>query len=217
MKMEKAFVFDMDGTLFDTESLLAKALRAVSEGHGENPEVDDFYPTTCGTTLPVAEQLYKGFFGQDYPFEERRQEMREWVGEYVEKNGMPIKPGAVELLEYLKANQYKIALATSSTRRSAESHLERSDFMKYFDVTVCGDEIKKCKPDPEIFLAACKKLGVEPECAYAAEDSYNGVKAAAAAGMTVFMIPDLVPATEEINRLAFKVCESLSDVLEYIK
>lgn len=70
----------MDGVLFDTELLLMEALREVSLRHGENAEVDDFYPTTCGTTLPVAKLLYKGFFGEEYPFEERRQEMREWVG-----------------------------------------------------------------------------------------------------------------------------------------
>ncbi|MBO7217497.1 MAG: HAD family phosphatase, partial [Clostridia bacterium] len=132
----KGFIFDMDGTLFDTEILTQEALRAVSKKYGECDDVDEFYPTTCGTNLPDAKLLYKKFFGEEYPFESRREEMRKWIRSYIDKNGIPVKKGAIELLNFLKEHGYKIAIATSSTRISAEGHIKTADFEKYFDVIV---------------------------------------------------------------------------------
>ena len=214
--MEKAFIFDMDGILFDTEALTEEALRAVSRRHGEREDVDEFYPTTCGTTLATAKLLYKAHFGEDYPFEERRAEMRSWMREEIAKNGIPIKKGARDLLCFLKAEGYKIALATSSTRASAEGHLEAAGFTEYFDATVCGDDITHSKPHPEIFLTAAKKLGVTPENCFVAEDSYLGVEAGAAAGMRVFMIPDMNPPREKEKTLAYMICDSLTDIKKHL-
>ena len=215
--MEKAFIFDMDGTLFDTETLLQEGLRAVSRKYGERDDVDEFYPTTCGTTLPNAKLLYEAFYGKNYPFYERREEIRAWMKEFIDKNGIPVKKGAKELLVYLKENGYKIALATSSTRASAEEHIRKANFEKFFDATVCGDEIKNSKPHPEIFLISAEKLGVEPEKCYVAEDSYLGVESGAKAGMKVFMIPDMNPPREKEKELAYKICEDLFEVMDCIK
>lgn len=127
---------------------------------------------------------------------------------------MPIKKGSRELLGHLKENGYRIALATSSTRASAEAHLTASGLLKYFDATVCGDEVKNSKPDPEIYLKAAGKLGTEPGLTYAVEDSYLGVEAASNAGMTVFMVPDLNPPREKEKTLAYKICDSLFDIIK---
>lgn len=214
--MEKAFIFDMDGTLFDTEILTQEGLRAVSRKYGERDDIDEFYPTTCGTTLPTAKLLYEAFYGSDYPFYERREEVRRWMRDFIEENGIPVKKGAEELLIFLKENGYKIALATSATRASAEGHINKAGFSKYFDATVCGDEIEKSKPDPEIFLTAAKKLGVAPENCFVAEDSYLGVESGAAAGMKVFMIPDMNPPREKEKALAYMICESLTDIKKHL-
>ncbi len=215
--MQKAFIFDMDGLLFDTELLTQEALRAISRKYGEREDVDEFYPTTCGTTLATAKILYKNFFGSDYPFTERREEMRQWIREQIYEYGIPVKRGAEELLKFLKEKGYKIALATSTTRASAEGHLKKAGFVHYFDATVCGDEIEKAKPNPEIFLKAAKKLGVKPENCFVGEDSYLGVEAGAAAGMRVFMIPDMNPPREREQRLAYKICDSLLQVKQHLK
>ncbi len=215
--MEKAFIFDMDGTLFDTETLLQEGLRAVSRKYGERDDIDEFYPTTCGTTLPDAKLLYEAFYGNDYPFYQRREEIRAWMKEFIHKNGIPIKKGAKELLTYLKENGYKIALATSSTRDSAVEHIKKAKFEKFFDATVCGDEIKNSKPHPEIFLTAAEKLGVSAEKCYVVEDSYLGVESGAKAGMKVFMIPDMNPPREKEKLLAYKICGDLTEIICYIK
>lgn len=215
--MKKALIFDMDGTLFDTEILTMEGLRAVSRKYGENDDVDKFYPTTCGTTLPTAKLLYEEFYGNDYPFYERREEVREWMKEFIDTNGIPLKRGAKEILDFLRKEGFKIALATSATRKSAESHLKKAHFEGYFDATVCGDEVKNSKPNPEIFLKAAEKLGVNPLECYVAEDSYLGVEAGFNAGMTVFMIPDMNPPREKEKTLAYKICESLLEVIDELK
>ena len=215
--MKKAFIFDMDGTLFDTEALTKEGLRAVSRKHGERDDIDNFYPSTCGLTVSNAELLYRGFYGENYPFYERREELRKWIKEFIDTKGIPIKKGAEELLGYLKENGYKIALATSSTRASAEGHIKKADFEKYFDVTVCGDEIKNSKPHPEIFLTVAEKLGVSPENCYVAEDSYLGVESGVAAGMKVFMIPDMNPPREKEKATAYKICQDLEEIIDCIK
>ena len=215
--MDKAFIFDMDGTLFDTETLTKEAVRAVSHKHGEREDIDEFYPTTCGLTVEKAEELYHKFYGETYPFYERRNEVRQWMKNSIETNGIPVKKGAKELLEHLKDKGYKIALATSATRASAEGHIRKADFEKYFDVSVCGDEIANSKPHPEIFLTAAKKLGISPEKCFVAEDSYLGVESGVAAGMKVFMIPDINPPREQEKDTAYKICNNLLEVIDYIK
>ena len=82
---------------------------------------------------------------------------------------------------------------------------------------VCGDEIKNSKPHPEIFLTAAKKLGVNPENCYVAEDSYNGVEAGVAAGMKVFMVPDMNLPRQKEKDLAYKICKDLLQIIDYIK
>ena len=213
--MEKAIVFDMDGVIFDTEILTQEALQQVSNRYGEG-DVSNFFPTTTGVSIAEAKELYHGFFGKDYPYEQRRAEMREYIAEYVAKNGMPVKEGAEEVLSYLKCNNYKIALATSSSRPSVESHLKSSGFARFFDVVVCGDEIKNGKPAPDIYLTACKKLSVDLGDRLIIKNSYNGVRSAAAAGLKVFMIPDLNPANAEMKSLAFAVLCSIAELLKYL-
>ena len=222
--MIKAFIFDMDGTLFDTESVTKESLRAISRKHGEREDIDEFYPTTCGATIEKAKLLYDAFYGTDYPFYgtdypfyERREEMRQWIRDFIDTNGVPVKKGAKELLTYLKDNGYKIALATSATRASAEGHIKKAGFEHFFDATVCGDEIKNSKPHPEIFLTAAQKLGIAPENCAVAEDSYLGVESGTAAGMQVFMVPDMNPPRDKEKTLAFKICNDLLEVMDYLK
>ena len=130
----------------------------------------------------------------------------------VEEEGLPMKTGARELLEYVKAEGYKVGIATSSSGDYAKGNLIQARIYKYFDGGVFGDMVTKAKPDPEIYLAACQKIGVSPGECMALEDSPAGIRSASRAGMIPVMVPDLVEPTEEIRKMTYAVCKSLWEV-----
>ena len=136
--------------------------------------------------------------------------------EIMEKTGIPMKPGAKELLRTAKAAGLRIALATSSSRDHAEAMLVRYDLAQFFDGCVCGDMVTRSKPDPEIYEKACQLIDVPAAYAVALEDAPSGVRSAAAAGMRVIVVPDLMEPSEEILALAWKRCDSLVDVIGMI-
>ena len=106
-----------------------------------------------------------------------------------------------------------MAVATSSSREYAMGNLIRAGIDSYFDSVVCGDMVKKAKPDPEIYQKASESLGIPPEYCMAFEDAPGGILSAHQAGMKVIMVPDLVQPTEEIRKLTYRVCDSLADVI----
>ena len=98
-----------------------------------------------------------------------------------------------------------------------EAELRDAGVLEFFDELVTGDVVKRSKPDPEIYLLACDKIGAVPERCYAIEDSYNGVRSAAGGGLRPIMVPDLLPANDEMKSLVETVQESLPDVIGYLK
>ena len=128
---------------------------------------------------------------------------------------LPVKAGVREILSWIKEHGIKIALASSTRRAIVEAELKAAGLYDYFDKVICGDMVEKSKPAPDIFLKACNELGVRPCDAYAIEDSYNGVRSAQSAGLKCIMVPDLVPATDEMRELAERVLPDLMAVVEY--
>mgnify|MGYP003272422109 CR=1 FL=1 len=135
----------------------------------------------------------------------------------VKREGLPIKTGVYELLDYLKQVGFKIGLASSTSVAGVRSHLKEAKIEDYFQVIVGGDMVTNGKPDPEIYLRACRELGVVSENAIAIEDSHNGIRAAHAAGMKTVMVPDLMPLTEEIEPLLYQNMESLLKVRDFFE
>ena len=128
-----------------------------------------------------------------------------------------MKPGVVELLRYLKGAGKKIALASSTRRQTVMNQLRDAKILAYFDAVICGDMVTRSKPAPDIFLKACEELSVAPERAYAVEDSYNGIRSASAGGLRPIMVPDLLPANEEMEKLAEVILPSLLSVRDYLR
>ncbi len=95
--------------------------------------------------------------------------------------------------------------------------MEHSGLGRYFQAVVTGDQVSKSKPDPEIYRAACQRLGVSPAKAVAVEDSPNGIRSALSAGMTAVMIPDLIPSSPELDSLIWKKFDDLSSLLHYLQ
>jgi HAD superfamily hydrolase (TIGR01509 family) len=128
-----------------------------------------------------------------------------------------VKPGALEIVAWAKGEGLPVAVATSTRRGRAEHHLERVGLLERLDALVTRDDVTDAKPAPEPYLAAAGLLGVAPGLALALEDSANGVRSAAAAGVPVVMVPDVLAPTDELRGLALGVVPSLHDVLALLK
>ena len=110
----------------------------------------------------------------------------------------------------------KIAIASSSTREEVTTQMEMLGALPYFDTCVCGDQVTKSKPDPEIFLLACEALGVKPEEGVGLEDSFNGVRSCKASGLYTIMVPDIIQPDDEMKSLADVILPSLKDVQDFL-
>ncbi len=208
-----AAIFNMDGTLFDTERLRFSTLKQASTQIFGQPISDAVLTDSLGLSARKAEALARQHYGPDYPYSAIRQRADELELAYVRKYGVPLKPGLFEVLEHLKAAGLLLAVATSSRRAIAEEYLINAGVMKYFDITVCGDEVARGKPHPEIFLTASASLNCEPQHCLSFEDSENGIRSAAAAGTLVIAIRDIKEPCAEVRALAFRYCQCMTDFL----
>ena len=123
-----------------------------------------------------------------------------------------MKAGAAELIGDLAARDLPMAVATSTFRRIAEHHLRRAGFLNHFGAVCTREDVTRGKPHPDLFLAAAEKLGVRAERCLVLEDSYPGVRAAHASGAMTIMVPDMLPATDELRALCIAVVRDLHDV-----
>lgn len=214
--MAGAVIFDMDGLMFDTETLYSKAWEYAGQITGFKI-TDDLLEPMRGANQKACIQRFKEHFGKGFDYGYVRQFKSEYVESYLKEKGVPCKPGLFELMNYLKNNDFKIALATSTLRTEAERYLLLADVYRYFDVLVFGDMIEKGKPFPDIYLKAAEKLYEPPENCFVLEDSYNGIKAGYSAGCKVIMIPDKLEPDEYIQKMLYKRCNSLGEVIDVCK
>lgn len=212
----QAIVFDMDGVIFDSEIKVVECWRVIADKYGI-PNIDDAVRECFGCNQVEAKERFLRRYGADFPYVEYKKEMSDLFHLRYDNGKLPLKPGVVEIMEYLKTNGKKIALATSTRRVTVESGLTWAGLIDYFDAIICGDMVERSKPAPDIYLKACETLGVEPGDAYAIEDSYNGIRSAHAAGLMPIMVPDMMEPDEEMEQLSVAIIESLEKVVEYIK
>lgn len=211
----KAVVFDMDGLMFDTERVFVKAWDYAGEKMGLG-KTGYMVLKTLGVNVNASKQIWIEEFGDRYNEEDLRKYSKEFINDYYSKNKVPIKKGLYVLLDYLRENGYKLAVASSTKRSEVEQHLKNAGVFDYFEAVICGDMVEKSKPEPEIYLKACEALGVEPTEALALEDSRNGLLSAYRAGMKVIMVPDLWEADEEVKGFLWKMCNDLEEVKEFL-
>jgi HAD superfamily hydrolase (TIGR01509 family) len=212
----KAIVFDMDGVLFDTEILCMKSWVAVAEKNGL-PGMEDIFPQCIGLNANDSRRIVLDAYGEDFDYPGFRKQASVWFWDYIEQNGLPVKPGVGELLDWLKTMPIAVGLASSTKRESVCHHLEDAGIRDSFSVIVTGDMVEHSKPLPDIYLRACRELGVEPCQAYAIEDSPNGIRSAYAAGMRPLLVPDMLAPDEEIRGKSFCVFKDLNEVLAYFQ
>lgn len=191
-----SIIFDMDGTLLDTQKICIPAWDWAGERQGFK-NVGECIPDVCGTNAVG----WTKYLMQKYPtmnVELFNAEMREYIIKHLV---VKYKPGAQKLLKFLKENGIKIALATGSSKETIEHHLKAVGATEIFDVIIPGTAVENGKPAPDIFLLAANKLGVDAKDCYVLEDSANGIIAAHNAGMKCIGIPDVVEFNSETKTL----------------
>ena len=212
----KALIFDMDGVIFDTERVYLNTWIKVFKDYGYEMSME-IYTSVMGTGRKNVKNVFLDVFGQDLPINEMYKEKDDQLLDIIRKGQVPLKEGAKELLSAARKKGYKIALATSANRERLDIQLKTKDMEQYFDAIVCGDDISKGKPDPEIFLKACYKLDLKPENCIVIEDSPAGTKGAYDGKFTGFHVEDLKEADEEILKYCHKSFKSLLEIKEYLK
>ena len=206
-----AVIFDMDGLLLDSESLALRALTAVAGRMGIDAP-PDFCHQMIGIPVDRCLLLVRKRFGPEFPCENYLAAAADYAEDLIRSGLLSLKPGALELLSQLDELGIPKAIATSSSRAKAETHLRAAGILDRFDAIATRDDVKHGKPSPDLFLKAASLVGADPSRCLALEDSYNGIRAAQAAGMRVIMVPDLLPATEEMRKTCLLIAPDLHAV-----
>ena len=199
LKPFAAVVFDMDGTLLDTELVFKEIVWDVTRGLGFEMTTD-VHGRMVGSSHEATNALLVEAYGVAFPYEMFDAECRRLM-KARRAQSVPVKTGVPEFLAELKARRIPMAVATSSRSPHALTHLGTAGLLDMFQAIVTRDEVTNPKPHPEPYLTAARHLGVTPASCLAIEDSHSGVRAAHGAGMQTVMVPDLVPPSDEIRAL----------------
>ena len=212
----RGILFDMDGLMFDTERISSLAFDHVEKELGI--DLRSGMPDMTGRSVKDIARLYWEKYGPDYDFYGIREKRIAFTRQYIREHGLPVKPGLRELVKYLRVHGYRWAMATSSSREAAERNLGLTGMLDDFPCRICGDMVERSKPDPQTFLLAMQKLGAQSpaQCAVF-EDSRNGLLAGATGGFPVFLVPDLIEPTPEMQALCCATCKTLSDAIALLQ
>ena len=213
--MTKTVVFDMDGVLFDTERLYIECWEQIAD-EAKLENIGMVLRECTGTNEQKTKEIMRTYYGNDFDLSCYYVRVKEIFQKHIREHGMPMKKGVHELLFYLKESGYRIGLASSTKVAEVKEELKSAGIDGYFDVIVGGDMVEESKPNPEIYLLACNKLGIEPKEAIAIEDSLNGIQSAYRAGMKPIMVPDLVAPTMQIEKMLFAELDSLLEVRDFL-
>lgn len=214
--MKKAVIFDMDGLMIDSERVTYNEYVKKLHLLGHDDFTEALYKNCLGKNKQGICQVFIDHYGKDFPMSEVWDDVHIWIDESL-RAYVPKKKGLDNLLQYLKENGYKTIVATSSARARVDEILKNAGITEFFDDSICGDEVTHGKPNPEIFLTACQKLGVTPDEALVLEDSEAGILAAFDGHIDVICVPDMKYPELEFSKKTTKIVESLDDIIDYLK
>lgn len=209
-------IFDMDGLMFNTESLAIYTWIEAGESYGIHIS-ESIVVESIGLDIQGAEKVFKKHLGEDFPYHEIRNLRLKYARDYIDENGIPVKKGLQELLDFLDQKPVLKAVATSTERERTEHLLLSAGVKDKFDVVICGDDVSNGKPEPDIFLAAARELNCKKDECVVLEDSANGIIAASRANMIPFLVFDIEKPDKTIKKLAKKSFNSLLEVRDYFQ
>ena len=215
MNKKSALIFDMDGVLFDTERVYLESCQRAASGMGLG-DVGELCLSCIGITAEMTRRRFLEYFGDEEILRSFWGEAGRITRETLDRE-IPLKPGAREILVYLRERDIPTALASSTRTEIVRRELTQTGLIDHFSVIVGGDAVKNSKPHPEIFLKAAELLEKEPGECIIIEDSVNGIRAAEAAGITALLIPDLMIPEENIVRRAYAAVDSLFEAMELLE
>ena len=208
-------LFDMDGTLFDTEKHYQWAWRkAIADAGYELDASEVLKLRSLGAPYNVAQ--FQEWFGEEVDYRAIRQERVDLMKDML-AHEIPLKPQVPQTLEKLRHMGYSMAVVTATAQEQAVSNLKLAGLLPFFDHVISASMVKRGKPAPDVYLHACEVLGVQPENCYAVEDSPNGVMSAHAAGCRTIMIPDLSQPDAELSRLLYRKLDTFGELINILK
>ena len=181
------------------------------------PKIVEHYLEFVGRSRADNQQHILELMGDDFPAGEYMDRCRVLIQQTMEQKGVPLKPGVREILDFLRQRRIPMALATSTHLDHTLRRLELAGLDGYFKAIITGDQVEHSKPDPEIYAKACQALGTDPAHTLAVEDSRNGILSASSAGMPAVMIPDLIPATADLEERFYCKCASLLELRDMLR
>lgn len=211
----KGVAFDFDGVILDSEVAVLDCWKIVAREQGI-PDIEKFCESVIGLDIPSSKKKFEEIYQGRFSYDENRLLRKEVFMNRFFEGKIPLKKNVRETLAYLKEKGIKVALATSTYSETIRKEMEFLKIDQYFDKVICGDMVTKGKPHPEIFHTAASALGLAPEEVIGVEDSYNGIRAAKAAGLYTVMVPDLLPPTDEIKKLTDNIFENVYEITTLI-
>ena len=212
---EKAFIFDLDGTLIDTEKLYRKYWPMALADYGYELS-DERALMLRSLGRPFAPIRFKEWYGEDFDYNLVRQRRKEYVEGHIAKFGVELRPGVKEILEYLRDKKITVAIATATDLERTVKYLEMTGIREFFTDIICATMVEHGKPAPDIYQYACRTLNMNPADCFAVEDAPNGVKSAFDAGLKVIFIPDQAPSDDSFNRMIFAEFDNISKIKSLI-
>ena len=213
----KAVLFDMDGLMVDTESLSTEAFINSAKAQGYNMTKEETLKVLGFTKANIYQFWIDYFQGTNVDGKKLVDDHYEYIENVLYTVGPKKMPYVEELLKYLRENNYKIAVASSSDTADIKNNLEKTKLEKYIDEIASGAEVENGKPAPDVFLLAAERLGVDEKDCLILEDSKAGIKAGKASGAMVFMVPDMFTVDKECEDTADRILTNLGEVIEILE